>query len=190
MKRAATFIALAALLAVPAAVAAADERFGAELTTEAEEPPNAVPSDGSGRAWVTIKDDDSIDYEVRYSDLTGPPVAAHIHYGEPGVAGPVVLPLATGASPFSGTLTEADLDPDSPITYQEVLDAIRDGGAYVNVHTADNPSGEIRGQLASLPPSSTAGETGGSVPLTGLLLVVGAVALLVGMRRFATVSRL
>jgi hypothetical protein len=189
MKRAATFIALAALLAVPAAVAAADERFGAELTTEAEEPPNTTPSEGSGSARVTIKDDDSIEYEVSYSNLTGPPAAAHIHYGEPGVAGPVVLPLAHGDSPFSGTLTEADLDPASPITYQQVLDAIRDGGAYVNVHTADNPSGEIRGQLESLPPTSTAAATGGSVPLPALLLVVGVLALIVGMRRFATVSR-
>jgi hypothetical protein len=188
MKRAATFLAIAALLAMPAAVSAADETFTAELTPEAEVPP-ATGSSGSGSATVTIKDDDSIEYEVSYSGLTGDPVAAHIHYGGTDVAGPVVLPLAHGPSPFSGTLTEADFAPvtDGPQTYQEALDSIRDGTAYVNVHTEANPGGEIRGQLEALPPTNTTGPTNESVPVAMLLLIaVGGSALLLGLRRFAT----
>src|SRR3972149_4037373 len=61
---------------------------------------------GSGTASVTISDDESdIAYEVTYQDLTGPVLAAHIHYGAEDEAGGVILPLAAGASPFSGTLT-------------------------------------------------------------------------------------
>jgi hypothetical protein len=191
MKRAATLLAISALLAMPAAVSAADETFTADLTPEAEVPP-ATGTSATGSATVTIRDDDSIDYEVTYQDLTGDAVAAHIHFGGADVAGPVMLPLAHGPSPFSGTLTEADFAPveDGPQTYQEALDAIRDGTTYINVHTEANPGGEIRGQLEALPPTSTSEDAGGSVPVaTLLLLVMGGSVLLLGLRRFATPLR-
>lgn len=66
------------------------------------------------------------------------PTLAHVHEGAPGVAGPPVITL----------------DPTSPIVAEDlVLDAdlalaLRNGDLYVNVHTAENPNGEIRGQIA------------------------------------------
>ncbi len=186
MKRSVLLLVALAVFAAPGTALAAGHEFSAELTTEAEVPPPSG-SDGSGSATATINDDDSIDYEVEYQDLTGAPVAAHIHFGEVGVAGPVILPLAHGDSPFSGTLTEADFTPaeGGPQTYAEALDAIRDGMTYVNVHTEANGAGEIRGQLLALPP--TDGVTTGMATPTGLLLLVaGGMALLLSFRRFAS----
>ncbi len=186
MKRTALLILVLAAFAAPGIALAAGHGFSAELTTEAEVPAITVPSDGSGSAMATINEDGSIDYEVHYEDLTGEPVAAHIHFGASDVAGPVILPLAHGESPFSGTLTEADFTPaeGGPQTYDEALDAIRDGMTYVNVHTEKNGAGEIRGQLLALPPTDASAASTG-MPIGMALLASGAVALLLGFRRFA-----
>lgn len=187
MRRASVLLGIAALVAVPA-VALAAELFSANLTPEAEVPP--ATSEGSGSATVTISDDETqIDYEVTYADLSGPAGAAHIHYGAADVAGGVILPLAVGASPFSGTLTEADFTPvdGGPQTFAEALAAIRDSLTYVNVHTEDNPGGEIRGQLELIPDSATepAGMVTGSAATLLLLTVVGLAVFLFAFRRFS-----
>jgi len=189
MKRAATLFALTAMLALPGAVMAADETFSADLTT-ADEVPAPTGSDGSGSAMAVISDDSSqIEYEYSYQDLTGDPIMAHIHFGQPGVAGPVMIPLGVGASPVSGTLTEADFMAveNGPQTFAEALDAIRDGGTYVNVHTEMNQAGEIRGQLEAedLPPTDATGGAAGNSLWTALLGLVAAAALVLGVRRFA-----
>ncbi len=189
MRRLGMVLAIAALMAAPSAVFAA-EPFSAPLDGESEVPPIADLL-ASGTASVTISDDESeIAYEVTYQDLTGPVTAAHIHYGDTDEAGGVIFPLAHGASPFSGTLTEADFMPvdGGPQTYEEALDEIREGLTYVNVHTAANEGGEIRGQLNELPDTAAPGETQAqlgalSVPL--LLLAVFALAVVVfTSRRF------
>src|SRR5206468_1549375 len=82
-------------------------------------------------------------------NLSGRPIAAHIHQAPAGTPGPVIVPLdasaVTGTSgTFSGTSTVALTD--AQVT---VLQA---GGLYVNVHTARNGSGEIRGQIAVVNP--------------------------------------
>jgi hypothetical protein len=80
----------------------------------------------------------SISWQLNFSGLTGNAGAAHIHQAATGSPGPVVLALCGPCqSPLSGTgnVTEA------------VVDAIESGNAYVNVHTAANGAGEIRGQL-------------------------------------------
>jgi CHRD domain-containing protein len=72
---------------------------------------------------------------------------AHIHDGNIGVAGPVVVALqqstpGTWTVPANSVLTDAQIA------------RLQAGGYYVNVHTALNPAGEIRGQLN--PDSTTA----------------------------------
>jgi hypothetical protein len=189
MKRAALFFAVVALVAAPATVFAA-EPFSANLTPEAEVPP--AECDGcSGSATVTISDDGtSLDYEVSYENLTGDATGAHIHFGGPDVAGPVMIPFEVGDSPFSGTFNEADYAPADgiPETWDEALDAIRNGDTYVNVHTEDNPGGEIRGQLRPLPDTAAAGDevqTASSPIALLLVMLVGAVAFVLAARRFA-----
>jgi hypothetical protein len=72
------------------------------------------------------------------SGLSGPATAAHFHSGEPGKNGGVAVPIAgadKGAFEGSATLTDAQAD--------ELLA----GKWYVNVHTAANKGGEVRGQV-------------------------------------------
>ena len=106
------------------------------LSGKNEVPPNSTT--GSGTARVEL-DGNTIKWNVTYSGLTGPVTAAHFH--GPAAAGSnagVVVPF-TGplASPFSGqaTLTPAQVD------------QVKQGLWYVNLHTAANPGGELRGQV-------------------------------------------
>jgi hypothetical protein len=203
MRRTTVLLAIVILLAAPVAVLAADE-LTAELTPEAEVPAPTLPDDyeGSGSASATISDDESeIAYEVSYENLTGPPVASHIHFGAEGVAGGIILPLAHGDSPFSGTLTEADFTPvdGGPQTYAEALEAIRAGDTYINIHTEQNAPGEIRGQLtmvsgpdeATPPPTSMSGSeirAPGASPMMFVLVLAlaGLVAFVVAFQRLRT----
>jgi hypothetical protein len=79
-------------------------------------------------------------FTLTFSGLTGPATAAHIHMGAKGVAGPVVVPLC---GPCKSAVTKTVPIPASAIA------AIKKGKAYVNVHTAKFPNGEIRGQLTA-----------------------------------------
>jgi hypothetical protein len=103
--------------------------------------PTGDLSAARGTFTATVNQSDagaSISWELSFSGLTGNANAAHIHTGATGQAGPVVLALCGPCqSPLNGTgnLTEA------------ALDAIETGTAYVNIHTAANGPGEIRGQL-------------------------------------------
>jgi hypothetical protein len=87
---------------------------------------------------------------------------AHIHCGPKGVNGPVVAFLFGPADPMvtkngllsSGTLRDADVIrrgadvcPRAVNNLADVIALMRAGDAYVNVHTMDNPNGEIRGQI-------------------------------------------
>lgn len=72
-----------------------------------------------------------------YKDLTGPATAAHFHTGDAGKNGDVAIPISPNASPFEGSAT---------LTNAQVTDLMA-GKMYVNVHTAANKGGEIRGQV-------------------------------------------
>jgi hypothetical protein len=139
--------ALALALVPAAALAAGPEAFDATLDGASEVP--AVATSATGYGWVAISSDGtSLTYYVEYSGLSGPVSAAHIHVGAPGTAGPIIFPLTAGPSPMSGTLTAADFQPGGGVTsFAAALDAIRNGQTYINLHTAANPAGEIRGNL-------------------------------------------
>jgi Cu/Zn superoxide dismutase len=104
--------------------------------------PSGDVSAASGSFTGTVMKEDSgsaISWRLSYSGLTGDAVAAHIHQGRAGRAGPVVTFLCGPCqSPISGM---ARLD-------TAALAAIDSGNAYVNVHTPTNTAGEIRGQVA------------------------------------------
>lgn len=150
---------LALAVALPAA-ANSSRNFRAHLAGRNEVP--AVNTRAQGQAIVQIsQDESSIDFKLiaaNIEDVT----QAHIHCGAAGVNGPVVAFLygfGPTVSPdgvlAQGTLTADDVisRPDSAACPGGVADfaglvaKIRAGEAYVNVHTLDNPGGEIRGQL-------------------------------------------
>ena len=104
-------------------------------------PGAGITSTGKGAGEFTYDPaTHTLTYNVTYEGLTGPGVAAHIHGpADPGQnAGPVV-PLATAASPITGTATLTDAQAAE----------LAAGKYYVNVHTAANKGGEVRGQIVA-----------------------------------------
>ena len=117
-------------------------KFSATLGSREEVPKTAGVSAAAGGTFaVTLTDSGpkfSVTWKLKFHNLTGKAVAAHIHRGKPGKAGPVLLALCgpckngqTGKAPLSETAGTA----------------LKSGSAYVNVHTAKNAAGELRGQL-------------------------------------------
>ena len=111
--------------------------FVAELNGDNEVP--AVATDALGLATIYIGEDrTSATINVTVSGLSGPITGAHIHDGVEGTNGPVVLPLTV-----IGNRIQMDID---GITSGQ-LEKLLSGAYYINVHTAANPGGEIRGQI-------------------------------------------
>jgi len=121
--------------AAPAGMTATS--FSATLSSAAEVPPNASPATGAMTASLN-KDTNQLTWRVTYSGLTGPATMAHFHGPAlPGANAGVVVPFPSAASPAEGSAT---------LTAAQVAD-LTAGKWYVNVHTAANPGGEIRGQV-------------------------------------------
>ena len=130
-----------------------------------EEAPLALSTSGHGklRAQVT---DDGIAYRLSYDALEGTVSQAHIHFGAVGQSGGISVFLCTNLGngptgtplcpPAPGEVTgmvgptgvvgpaAQGIDPGQ---YDELVAAIRAGAAYVNVHSAKYPAGEIRSQI-------------------------------------------
>ncbi len=131
--------------------------FDATLSGAFEVPPNMSP--GTGFAIVTIDDiADTVWVDLTYSGLTAPASNAHIHCcAVPGVGAPVAIPFIPGGfvtGSTSGTFT-ATFSNVSPA----ILAGLENGLGYINVHTANFPAGEIRGNLTPEP---------GTIALLGL----------------------
>lgn len=133
-----TAIAMSVLAAAAFAGPASAEKLKATLDAKSEVP--ATTSSGTGTADLDYDAaSKKLSWTVTYSGLSGPATAAHFH--GPAEAGKnagvaVAIPNAT-SSPVKGeaTLTEA-----------QAADLLG-GKYYINIHTAANPGGEIRGQV-------------------------------------------
>jgi len=137
-----------------------------------EVPAVSTAANGEFRARIS-NDETRIDYELSYSDLEGAVQQAHIHLGQKGVNGGITVFLCTnlgngpaGTQPcpappatITGTITAADVSPNIPATvaaraqgletgeFAQLLDAIRAGATYVNIHSTKFPGGEMRTQI-------------------------------------------
>jgi CHRD domain len=139
----------------------------ADLISFNQVPAVLAKSSGHFEAEVNMQDR-TISYSLSYANMSSQVVQAHIHFGASKTNGGVMVFLCGGISPtpcptsgtVTGTLTAADVsllpvtNPDSvipqgiePKDFAGMLKAIRSGNAYVNVHTVNFPSGEIRGQV-------------------------------------------
>ena len=116
--------------------------FNADLSGASEVPP--VTTAGKGAATAALDPaTKTLTWTVSYSGLSGPATAAHIHGpAAPGANAGVLVPF-TGdlASPIKGSTT---------LTDAQITDLEAEKW-YVNVHTAANKAGEIRGQLMRAP---------------------------------------
>jgi len=128
-----------ALFALTSRAKAAGTTFKADMKGSSEVPSNTTS--GTGSATVTL-DGDKITWNVTFSGLTGPATAAHIHGPAPeGKNAGVLIWLSTKGKPATSPLTGS-----ATLTAAQASD-LTNGQCYVNVHTAKNPGGEIRGQL-------------------------------------------
>jgi hypothetical protein len=136
-------LAVAALVVAGLAAAKASYKISAPLNVKQEVPKQVVKAPnakGSFTGTIVEKGKSAtLRFKLSYSHLSGPATAAHIHVGKRGVAGNVLVPLCAGNC-HSGMAGSATFSKD-------VVDKIERGQTYVNVHTAKNPAGEIRGQV-------------------------------------------
>ena len=134
----ATCAIVGSLIAMTSVASADKMTMKVTLNSAAEVPPNS--STATGTADVTFDTASrQLTWKVTYSGLTGPATMAHFHGpAEPGKNAPVVVPIPNPASGADGsaTLTEAQAE------------ALIAGKYYINIHTAANKGGEIRGQVA------------------------------------------
>jgi hypothetical protein len=137
--------------------------FTAKLTGHQEVP--ATHSQGSGRLTLTINDDNTMDFELTYSGLTNPATVAHVHFGQFGANGGVVFFFCGGGTKptpcpagqttpavVEGTIASGDIQAIATQLIDagdlgDIIEEIKEGFAYANVHTSVSPGGEIRGQL-------------------------------------------
>ena len=125
--------------------------WSAKLTVAQEVPKQAVKNTAASGSFAGTLTGDSLAFTLTFTKLTGSPTMAHFHLGAKGVSGPVLIWLCGMGSPDSQLVAAHPCK--SPVTGTVTLTAalqkdFTKGLLYVNVHTAKNPNGEIRGQLA------------------------------------------
>ena len=131
----------------------------------------AVSTQASGTFTARLSNAaDIIDYELTFSGLEGTITQAHIHFGQPGTVGGIVVwlcqtagtpapapvDLITPICPTEGTVT-GTITPDQVLAqtlqgigageFGELVRALRAETAYANVHSSLHGPGEIRGQM-------------------------------------------
>jgi hypothetical protein len=132
------------LLFVPPAYAQQSQTFAAKLTGNDEVP--SVSTAATGIAHFQLSSDGKeLKYDLSATGLKNF-MMAHIHQGKTGENGQPVVELSVG----KGKISSSDLQ--GPLAGKQISDLvnmIKSGKAYVNVHTQQNQNGEIRGQIMS-----------------------------------------
>jgi hypothetical protein len=129
------------------------QAFTAELSGDNELPPVNTESNGT----ITIQgSNQSLNYQLALSDMTNV-TAAHIHFGDDDENGKVVVTLLKSDNPagleletLGGNFTDEDVQGPLAGPLEQLIGFMGNGSTYVNVHSIDFPSGEIRGQIEEL----------------------------------------
>ncbi|HJT46947.1 MAG TPA: CHRD domain-containing protein [Nitrososphaeraceae archaeon] len=136
-------------------------KFTAILTGSEEVPPKSnIKATGAAEFLPSINRT-MLDYTVNTTNLDNV-TTGHIHLGKTGENGPVLVTLFESATPFvlraiggwylvaQGNLTSSDLQ--GPLASKQISDLVnimKNVQAYVDLHTYQNPDGEVRGQIIS-----------------------------------------
>ena len=161
-------LALTALLTLGALTAAAcddddnptggggtTETFSATLTGDAERPTPVVTT-ATGSAGFTLvtgtgtNPTRTVTYSVTVNGLSGPATAAHIHGpADTDNAAGIIVPLTVTGTGTTGSIVSGSFTAtgNATVSMDSLVVLLKNGNAYVNVHTAANPDGEIRGQI-------------------------------------------
>ncbi|MEO8737718.1 MAG: CHRD domain-containing protein [Edaphobacter sp.] len=170
---------LVGILGIAAQSPASTMTYTATLIGANEVPPNG--STATGFATFTLNGD-FLTVDLTFSGLTGgPAVAAHIHCcAAPGTNASVWVPYAGFPNMTSGTYTNtfdlATFAFSNGGTEAALIAGLNDGTAYTNIHDAEFPGGEIRGQISAVPePGSllllSTGLIGGIITLRRKMLI-------------------
>ena len=145
-----------------AAIAGGNQRKFSERLEGYQEVP-ALSTDGSGSFRASLNSDGTeLNYRLSFDGFASDVLFAHIHFENRTNNGPVIVFLCGGggkpACPVdggtvTGTIVAADVGAGAAGQgiaageFDEFVDALRSGATYVNVHTVDRPTGEIRAQI-------------------------------------------
>ena len=137
----------AVVIAVAASIAQADMiGWQVPIASDQEVPVPTIPGDeptGVGIVWLD-KDTNALTWEVVYAGLSGDLTGAHFHGpAAPGATAGAQVVISAGAEPKFGTLIG-----DAVLSDDQEADLL-DGLWYINLHTALNQPGEIRGQITA-----------------------------------------
>lgn len=203
MKSLAIITTVVTMLALPAVASTFDFTT---IVNSAQEVPTPVDRGAIGEATITVDTDaENFDFQfnvvgLNLDDLGGLPQTVldtagpvHLHVGAPGETGGIIVAFgpSTGsgfsdAFPFSGaalgsvpgfSLEANDVGFDTVAEFDTFFGLLSTGNIYLNVHTALNPSGEVRGDFAGVTPVP--------LPASALLLLAG-IGGLASMRRTRT----
>jgi hypothetical protein len=151
--------------------ASAQQHFAAKLSGSSEVPP--ITSKSSGVATFDLNAAGTqMKYTLNVANIDKV-IAAHIHMGTSTANGPIVVNLFIPSGPtgkVSGTLAQSSINSSSLIgplqgkQMPDLLKLINTGNAYVNVHTSQNPPGEVRGQISSGIATSVATSASAATP--------------------------
>jgi len=161
-------LATAAIVAGTAAFATGGGKDGIQETLNGyEETPLALSTPGSGEFEAHVRaSKEQISYSLSYANLEAPVTQAHIHFGAIGQSGGISVflcsnlgngPAGTQACPDAPATITGKIKPGDvigpaaqgidPGQFDELIDGIRAGATYANVHSTKYPGGEIRAQL-------------------------------------------
>jgi hypothetical protein len=128
------------------------QKFIAQLSGDQQVPP--IQTSASGMAWFKPMQD-NVWFNVNVTGIQGVTMT-HIHSGKQGENGPPIVPLYksdTLSGQISGVLAKGNFTAETfqgPMAgkpLSDLITAMQNGATYVNIHTQQNPDGEIRGQI-------------------------------------------
>jgi hypothetical protein len=131
---------------------AQNNKFIANLTGKEEVPP--TNSNATGTVQFNLKGNDGIDYLVNATNIRGV-TDGHLHLGKKGENGLIVFTLFRPDAPVDQISENETITADEfvgPLKGKSINDlttAMGNGSIYANIHTQENPNGEIRGQIMS-----------------------------------------
>ena len=134
----------------------ANHEFATNMTGQEEVPPVDTQAVGEAILVQDLPLNQTIHHFVNVTGIEGA-TQGHIHSGAAGENGPIVVTLFNFDSPQStvlqnGTFAASNLEgPMQGKTIPDLIAAMKNGSTYVNVHTEQNPDGEVRGQIVGIP---------------------------------------
>jgi len=111
---------------------------------------NGIEPTGSGTATYDPSTQE-LSFSLDYADLTGPAMASHFHTGPVGEEGDVVQTICGAPEPAILSACPSGEDGILSGTWENVsadqVSELKNGEIFINIHTANNPAGELRSQL-------------------------------------------